>query len=102
MHQWLEPLRGAHVPRDPDALTATDRVVRPRPVAVMGDVEVGEAVPVDIAPTGAGAPRVIPEVHALGYIDKLPRAPSASLIMEQRQLAVSRNHEIRPPIPVVV
>src|SRR5439155_21291415 len=57
------------------------RVVREGPVDVVTDVEVRIAVAVQVAPGGAGAPRIVVETGLAGDVDKAPPALLARHIM---------------------
>ena len=70
VHQWLEPLRRAHVANDQRRESLAMRIVVERPIAVVAHVEIGLTVAVDVAPCGAGAPRIVLEAERLRNVNE--------------------------------
>src|SRR5262249_57632599 len=82
------------------------RVVVPGPVGVLADVEVREAVAVEVPPGGAGGPgdsgkagllRDVHELAALGGVGRID-----GFVVEEGDAAPAGDEEVGPAVAVVV
>src|SRR5262249_4883636 len=102
VHQGLEMLGAARIALDAEDISLAGRILAEGPVRVMADVEVREAVAVDVGPAGAGAPGVVARPELVGDVRDAPAAVAVGFIVKQGQASVAGDQQIGPAVAIVV